>query len=60
VDVDGGVLAVGGANDYDHAMDTLYKFNQDSHDWTLLDKRLEIPRYASGVVAVPDEFLQCQ
>jgi len=60
VNVDGGILAVGGAENFDDAMDTLYKFDEDTHDWTLLDKRLEIPRFYSAVVAVPDEFLQCQ
>jgi len=61
VKVDGGVLALGGEVNYgETTLDTIYKFEEETYEWTLLDQTLETPRYYAGVVAVPDEFVNCQ
>jgi len=63
VNIDGGILSIGGYEDnlLNQQVDVIYKFDQETYEWSLLEERLKIPRGGKfGVVALPDEFLHCQ
>jgi len=53
-----GFLAIGGRDD-GFSVDTVYKFSQDSYEWSLREERLNIPRQLAFSVPVPDSFLNC-
>jgi len=42
-----------------HSVDTIYEFDQEWHDWMLLEETLEIDRDLFIAVSVPDSFLNC-
>jgi len=67
VQLDDGFLAVGGkvkANDdpADYtflSQDTLYKFGQETYEWSLQAECLNVARHLSAAVAVPEDFFAC-
>ncbi len=53
-------VVVGGEDDKNADLDTIYKFDNINYDWILMSQRLQVPRTLyPGVVAVPDEFVTC-
>ncbi len=58
----GDTFAVVGGFSYDEydTSDRIYKFDHVNYDWILMSQRLQVPRsYYPGVVAVPDDFVNC-
>ena len=39
-------------------LDTLWTFDVETNEWTLLDKKLTIPRYWTAAVMLPDDYCQ--
>ncbi len=54
-------VVVGGySNDESDYSDKIYKFDHINYEWILMTQRLHVPRSTyPGVVAVPDEFVNC-
>jgi len=59
--LDDGFLAIGGAYRYPDlsVVDTIYKFSEDTYEWTLLEQRLSEPRKSTASAVVSEEFLYC-
>jgi len=59
--VDGGFVAVGGIYTPDKTYtDVIFKFDENVFEWIVLEETLDIPTAYGAVVAVPNDFLQCQ
>jgi len=51
-----GVLAIGGDIDYTISIGDVYKFSQDTYEWSLEESRLTFPRTSPTAVTVPVSF----
>jgi len=58
--LDDGILAIGGHFYQGRAVDTVYKFSEDTYQWELLDVTLSQPSFHLTTAAVPEDFLSCQ
>ena len=52
-------LVVGGRDEGNQSLDTIYQFDHLEYRWILKSQRLNTPRYGPGVVALPADYLQC-
>jgi len=55
-----GFLAIGGYQRDGASSDKIYKFDQNSYEWTLLEERLETARHRFTSTGIPNDFLTCQ
>jgi len=42
-----------------YALDSIYSFDQKNYQWTLQEAKLDVGRFYPGVVALPDDFVEC-
>jgi len=55
------LILVGGRSltgTYD-ALSAIYSFDGENYQWTLQEAKLDVARYYLGVVALPDNFVEC-
>jgi len=55
-----GFLAIGGYSLFSSlSVDTIYKFHQETYEWTLLEESLSLPRQMAAASGIPDDFFYC-
>jgi len=61
--VSGGFVTIGGLDNFDDSRftttDNIYKCDENTYKWTLLEQKLTIARSKAAAVAVPPDFLTC-
>jgi len=60
IQLEDGFLAIGGYDTEYLSSKAIFKFSQDTYEWTKQEEQLERGRENAIYITVPDDFVDCQ